>query len=168
MKPSPDFSFVPLDHPLNENTALSDVCNRSQVLMARLYGYDLDDTPLVTGLPGCPGEVFRAESTVMLSRSDSGATVVVLFEADSSSTVILGVVRSRRVEPEEAAPAAPVVAIRADEERIVLEASREIVLRCGAASITLTRAGKVTIQGNYVLSRSTGYNKITGAAVDIN
>jgi hypothetical protein len=50
----------------------------------------------------------------------------------------------------------------------VLSAEREIVLRCGAASITLTRAGKILINGSYILSRSTGYNKIKGAAVGIN
>ena len=42
------------------------------------------------------------------------------------------------------------------------------MLRCGDASITLTRAGKVLIKENYVLSRSRGCNKIKGAAVDIN
>ena len=50
----------------------------------------------------------------------------------------------------------------------MLTAEREIVLKCGEASITLTRAGKVLIKGTYVLSRSSGYNKIKGAAVDIN
>jgi hypothetical protein len=50
----------------------------------------------------------------------------------------------------------------------VIEAEREIILKCGEASITLTRAGKVIIRGNYILSRSTGYNKIKGAAIDIN
>jgi hypothetical protein len=49
-----------------------------------------------------------------------------------------------------------------------VSAEREIVLRCGDASITLTRAGKVIIKGRYVVSRSTGYNKIKGATVDIN
>jgi hypothetical protein len=43
-----------------------------------------------------------------------------------------------------------------------------VVLRCGDASITLTQAGKVIIRGNYIVSRSSGYNKIKGAAVDIN
>jgi hypothetical protein len=51
---------------------------------------------------------------------------------------------------------------------VVLTAEREMVLRCGEASITLTRAGKVIIKGAYIVSRSTGYNKIKGAAVDIN
>ena len=45
---------------------------------------------------------------------------------------------------------------------------RQDAARCGDASITLTRAGKVIIKGNYILSRSSGYNKIKGAAVDIN
>jgi hypothetical protein len=50
----------------------------------------------------------------------------------------------------------------------VLSAEREIVLHCGDASITLTRAGKVIIKGRYLISRSSGYNKVKGAAVEIN
>ena len=49
-----------------------------------------------------------------------------------------------------------------------MDAEREIVLRCGDSSITLTRAGKVIIKGKYILNRSSGYNKIKGAAVEIN
>jgi uncharacterized protein (DUF2345 family) len=64
--------------------------------------------------------------------------------------------------------AAPTLSVQADGERLVIAAEQEIVLRCGAASVTLTRAGKVLIKGAYVLSSSTGYNKIKGAAVDIN
>ena len=60
------------------------------------------------------------------------------------------------------------VRVQADDTRLVLTAEREIVLQCGEASITLTRAGKVIIRGTYVLSRSSGYNKIKGAAIDIN
>jgi hypothetical protein len=60
------------------------------------------------------------------------------------------------------------VAVQADGDRYEISAEREIVLRCGDSSITLTRAGKVIIKGNYILSRSTGYNKIKGAAIDIN
>lgn len=60
------------------------------------------------------------------------------------------------------------VKVEIDAERLFLTAEREIVLKCGEASLTLTHAGKVIIKGAYVLSRSTGYNKIKGAAVDIN
>ena len=58
--------------------------------------------------------------------------------------------------------------VRIDGERLVLQAEREIELRCGDASLVLTRAGKVILRGNYVVSRSRGVNKIKGAWVDIN
>ena len=53
-------------------------------------------------------------------------------------------------------------------DRLELVARREIVLRCGNASITLTRAGKIILRGTYVLSRSSGVNKIKGGSVQIN
>jgi hypothetical protein len=55
-----------------------------------------------------------------------------------------------------------------DGERLEFTASREMVFRCGEASITLTRAGKVLIQGCYLLSRSSGVNRIKGGSVQIN
>jgi hypothetical protein len=53
-------------------------------------------------------------------------------------------------------------------ERLELVAEKEIVLRVGDASITLTRAGKIILRGTYVLSRSSGVNKIKGGSVQIN
>ena len=50
----------------------------------------------------------------------------------------------------------------------MLTAEHEIVLRCGKASLTLTRAGKVLIRGTYLLSRSSGVNRIKGGSVQIN
>jgi hypothetical protein len=56
----------------------------------------------------------------------------------------------------------------ADGKRVTLTADKEIELRCGKASITLTRAGKVLIRGAYLLSRSSGVNRIKGGSVQIN
>jgi len=42
------------------------------------------------------------------------------------------------------------------------------VLRCGKASITLTREGKVLIHGSYISSRSTGVNRVKGGSVQLN
>jgi hypothetical protein len=58
--------------------------------------------------------------------------------------------------------------VSVDQKRICIEAQEEIVLRCGEASITLTQAGKVIIKGNYLLSRSSGANRIKGCTVRIN
>jgi hypothetical protein len=53
-------------------------------------------------------------------------------------------------------------------KRISFDADDEIVLKCGKASITLTKAGKVLIKGEYVLSHSSGENRIRGGSVSIN
>lgn len=55
-----------------------------------------------------------------------------------------------------------------DGKRIIFDAKEEIVLRCGKASITLTKAGKVLIKGAYLLSRSSGVNKIKGGSIQLN
>jgi len=55
-----------------------------------------------------------------------------------------------------------------DGQRISFDAENEIVLRCGKASITLTKAGKVMIKGDYVLSHSSGENRIRGGSISIN
>ena len=132
------------------------------------HGFDLDDQPLVSGIAQLPGELLRARTTVRLMRSMIGAGVVLLCEqGDPRRPIIVGVLQDQAPASEHA-DKRELVSIQADEDRFVVSAEREIVLRCGDASITLTRAGKVIIKGNYILSRSTGYNKIKGAAVDIN
>jgi hypothetical protein len=91
--------------------------------------------------------------------------VALLFEqGDPARPLIIG----RIQRPEEMKRPAQPVAAEVDGERIEFNAKREIVLRCGKASITLTRAGKILIRGAYVLSRSSGANRIKGGSVQIN
>ena len=51
---------------------------------------------------------------------------------------------------------------------LTFNADEQIVLRCGKASITLTKAGKIIIRGAYLLNRSSGVNRIKGGSVQIN
>ena len=51
---------------------------------------------------------------------------------------------------------------------MVLEGHDEIVLKCGDASITLKRDGKVLLRGAYVETQATGVNRIKGGSVKIN
>ena len=135
-------------------------------VFARLHGFDLQEQPLLSQLPGSPGQIVPARSTATLRRAMVGSEVLVVFiGGDLTQPVITGVLQTPAVA---AAAAEPGVAVQVDGERHLISAEREIVLRCGDASITLTRAGKVIIKGNYILSRSTGYNKIKGAAIDLN
>ncbi|WP_224368420.1 DUF6484 domain-containing protein [Hyalangium versicolor] len=55
-----------------------------------------------------------------------------------------------------------------DGERIILTGEKEIELRCGDASISLSRNGKIVIRGAYVETRAKGTNRIKGGAVQIN
>ena len=138
--------------------------------LAKFHNFDLDDCPIISELLQLPGEVLRARTTIKLTQTQIGAQVVVMFEnGDVRLPIIVGVLQQPKPFSQ-IAEAMPVqqVSVNADNDRFVVSAEREIVLRCGDASITLTRTGKVIIKGNYIVSRSTGYNKIKGAAVDIN
>ena len=100
-----------------------------------------------------------ALSTIRLVEEDLGARVVIAFEqGDGRYPIILGRLQE---------PAAPKIEdkLKVDGERVLIQAEREIELRCGEASIVLTRAGKILIRGNYVLTRSRGANKIKGSNI---
>jgi uncharacterized protein involved in type VI secretion and phage assembly len=117
---------------------------------------------------------MAARSTVPLDQSQVGRDVIIAFEiGDVQKPIVMGVLwqpadkPSVAPSPVRAANQSPFKTER-DGEQLILMAEREIVLRCGNASITLTRAGKVVIRGAYVLSRSSGANQVKGASVQIN
>jgi len=141
----------------------------SNVEVGQLSGFDLDDQPLLSGIESLRGEIVRGRSTVPLRRAHVGAHVVLVFErGDRRRPIVIGILQDCSVPGSDAPNQPDPVEIVADRDRLVVSAEREISLRCGKASITLTRAGKVVITGSYIVSRSTGYNRIKGAAVDIN
>jgi hypothetical protein len=138
-------------------------------LIATLVTFDVDDRPLIRYGQLLPGERVVARSAVRLQRSHLGADVVVLCECgDPRRPIVMGVLQDSIAPESPALQSQAPVTFRVDDDRCEITAERHIALRCGEASITLTRAGKVIIKGAYVLSRSSGYNKIKGAAVDIN
>lgn len=135
--------------------------------IAEFRGFDIDERPLVSSLPTHPGQILAARTTVSLAVAAVGDEVLVVFAGGHDDLpIVVGVLDPESRGGAVVNPAA--VRAQADGRRCVIEAEREIVLRCGDASITLTRAGKVLIEGRYVLSRSSGCNRIKGAAIDIN
>lgn len=150
------------------NATSSSVLMSGGAAIGRLHGFALDDSPIVADLEALPGQVIAARTTVSLRRQMIGSPVVILYEGGNPDLpIVVGVIQASPIANELALPS-QAIAVQADDERYEITAEREIVLRCGDSSITLTRAGKVIIKGTYILSRSTGYNKIKGAAVDIN
>jgi len=124
-------------------------------------------TPLVI-FPGQPGTTaLPARTIVDLHGAHIGRSVTLMFEgADPAKPIVMGVLREDAGWPLPDRPAQ--VEVDADGERLLVNAREQIVLRCGKASITLTKAGKVLIQGAYILSRSSGVNRIKGGSVQLN
>jgi len=155
--------------PSQENPSQENVALVTTPVVATLVEFDLEDRPVIRSDRLLAGELLKARATVALKRASLGTSVVVVCEnGDARLPIIIGVIESQARPPApELSPERRTV-IQADDVRYTVDAEREIVLRCGESSITLTRAGKVIIKGKYILSRSSGYNRIKGAAVDIN
>ena len=128
-----------------------------RAMIGLLWGLDEKGRPIVRL---ADGQLAPARSVVPLNSGIVGCEVVLLFEEGNlARPLIMGVLQTPRPEP---------VRTEIDGDKLVFTAEREIVLRCGEASITLTRAGKVLIRGTYVLSRSSGVNRVKGGSVQIN
>lgn len=125
-----------------------------------------------------------AVSTLNIGKKQVGRQAALLFaDGDPNRPVIMGLIHSplqEMLESYELTPmqvdtarhepqaALSVNDVTIDGKRIVFEGKEEIVLKCGEASITLTRAGKILIRGKYLLNRSTGVNRIMGGSVQVN
>ncbi|MBO9685066.1 MAG: hypothetical protein J7598_00510 [Mitsuaria chitosanitabida] len=128
---------------------------------------DQGATPMVID-PSLPlGSALRARSIVDLHADHIGTQVLLVFEGgDPAKPIVIGVLRGQEAWPLRERP--DQVQVDADGQRLVVSAQKEMVLRCGKASITLTRTGEVFIEGSYVSTRSTGVNRIRGGSVQLN
>jgi hypothetical protein len=159
-----------------------------EIIIGTVAGINSEGKPLVDFGQNPTGSPVAALSTVHVSRSEVSRQVALLFaDGDYRRPVIMGLIHSPLYailensaatfeSSEDAMPAGEAPAAsgdtsgvaRIDGDRVVLEGKNEIVLKCGDASITLTRSGKVIIRGKYLLSRSSGVNRIMGGSVQVN
>lgn len=151
-------------------SAPADAARIEGAVIGVLVGFtDCGATPLVT-IPGRrTSAALPARSTVDLHAVHVGRQAVVMFEdGELTRPIIIGCL-------EEAGARTPLntqggvdVEADVDGKRLLVTAKEEIVLRCGKASITLTKDGKVLVQGTYVSSCSSGAHRIRGGSVQIN
>jgi Domain of unknown function (DUF6484) len=138
-----------------------------EVVVGELIAFtDNGWSPMVV-FPGQPGSAaLHARSAVDLNASHIGRQVVLSFEnGDSMRPIVMGVLRA----PQPGLPEAPdSVEVQADGARVTVHAKESLVLQCGLASITLAKSGRITLRGSYVLSQSTGRNRMTGGSIELN
>jgi len=145
-----------------EDTDFEPIRRVSGVVIGLFVGFDGRGEPLID-YPGNPlGNCLRSRSVSILTKQDQGRQVALLFEdGDPCRPLIMGLIESSTSNQHQ-------VSANVDGETLRLTAKRQIVLQCGEASITLTRAGKVLIRGKYVLSRSSGINMVKGGIIRLN
>lgn len=128
------------------------------------------------------GDDKRTLVCQVLLTGDSGSAalaagdevLLALLPGPGSDGVVLGKVGFLDADPSLSPPTEQPEEDEREESRtikateIILEADRELVLRCGAGMIRVQRDGKVIIRGENVLSAARGVNRIKGGSVGIN
>ncbi len=161
-----------------------------EVVIGQLHGLSDKGEALVDFQQNGSDKPIPAMSTLAVNAGHVGRQVALLFtQGELNRPLIIGFIHSPLMEMIDdfelsAADSGQSEAIDAgleeehennlsakaivDGKRVVVEGSEEIVLKCGEASITLTKAGKIMIRGKYILNRSTGVNRILGGSVQVN
>lgn len=166
-----------------------------EIIIGELTGIDYVGRPLVNfaGLDALQSLV--AMTTQVVTRNHIGRQVALLFaNGESNQPVIVGLIHNPLSDilesfsipdsqenkdtpfPEVTKEYAQFAELSRDKEeqvvvdgkRVTIEGAEEITLKCGKASITLTKSGKILIRGTYLSNRSSGVNRILGGSVQIN
>jgi hypothetical protein len=151
---------------LSSLTAASLVALNSAHLGAQLaLGFEAGDTqrPIILGLI-----LSAAQPT-----ADSLAVVAPEFKAQSEATHQEDSASDTDHEADheadqEADDAAETLDLIVDGRHIVLQAEREIELRCGDAAIILSADGHIQLRGTYITSHASATQRILGGSINMN
>ncbi|WDD92048.1 DUF6484 domain-containing protein [Burkholderia sp. FERM BP-3421] len=108
--------------------------------------------------PGNPaGTPLAALCAAALDAAAVGRQAALLFQqADPLRPIVLGLIR-RSVEPAGALAGS-----------LAFQSAHDLSLRCGAASLSLSRDGRIVLRGSTIASYATGTQRLRGATVEIN
>ena len=131
------------------------------------------------GAPEIACDVLRAAPVAAGWLQVGNEVLVARGEGPGNSGVILGAIGPTAgfaavpdavpdAKVPEVSPPIPEDAPVIKHREIVIEAGDELTLRCGEASIRITRDGKIVIRGEHILSRAKGTQRIKGGSVAIN
>ena len=156
-----------LDQPAAPTRHADPVGRHQGIRVGTLVGLE-HGSPLISYADQPSSGALRALTIVDLQPADLGRRVVIDFEqGDPRRPIVIGLVRGRASD-RDGTPRPAEVEVEADGRRVTVAAREQLVLKCGAASITLTAAGKILVQGAYVSARSSGVLRLKGGCVQIN
>lgn len=164
-----------LSKPMAWRAPVQDSVQQSDRIEGIVIGKLTNPETIEVDYPGNPKTCsISAIATCSVKASDINREVALTFQdADPFKPIMLGFIHhsqnkqtNTELPTEKKSPIS--LDINMDGEQLIFSADKEIVLKCGKASITLTRAGKIILRGAYLLSRSSGVNRIKGGSVQIN
>ncbi len=166
-----------------------------EIIIGQLSGIDNVGRPLVTFADMTSSKPLFAMTTQEITSKHIGRQVALLFaNGERNQPVIVGLIHNPLADilenfsmadssensdtpfPEVSKEYARFAEMQRDREeqvivdgkKVTIEGAEEITLKCGKASITLTKSGKILIRGTYLSNRSSGVNRILGGSVQIN
>ncbi|HEX2956696.1 MAG TPA: DUF6484 domain-containing protein [Chitinispirillaceae bacterium] len=144
------------------------------IVVGKIIDIDEQSVPMVVFSGNVSDTAVQALSTIPVTLDDKSRDVALAFiNGDPNMPVIIGFMHvPAGIHATEKSltgkDGSNTVTVEKDGETVTISAEKEIVLKCGESSITLTRVGKVLLNGTYISSRSKGVNRMRGGSVLLN
>lgn len=168
-----------------ETDAAASVTESAQpgLLIGKLVSLNGQGNPMIAYDEKTRHHPVEALTTVALTMASIGQDVAISFAQNQGGTpIVMGVIRrvlddvlnlGASPAPAEADPISsesgkPKPEILVDGNKLEISAAEEITLRCGKASITLNKAGKILIKGEHMLNRTSGAYKVKSGSIQLN
>lgn len=174
--PHPKKSSGLLDTILS-NTTLADQTQKQSssdkingIVVGRVVSAAAKNAPMVEFPANVTGTPIQALATVPVEARDSGRDVAIAFvNGDPAKPVILGFMHVPADATQQTVNGSTkTIDVEKESETVTISAEKQLVLKCGESSITLTKAGKVLLNGAYISSRAKGVNRLRGGSVLLN
>jgi hypothetical protein len=154
---------------LRQRAACAAVPEPGRVIIGTLQAIPAGTEPGAAEVAGL-GSVAVTHSVVPLSAAHVGHGVA-LSVLEGGRALVLGLLweGATAVRPQaEGVPTSATLAVTVDGHREVIQAARELELRCGDACIVLTADGRIQLRGTYITSHASATQRLVGGSVHVN
>jgi len=161
------------------SSSSTSVPSSSGLLIGRIITLQENGNPLVAFDAETKNKPIEAFTVVPLVSSSVGKDVAISFAQNQGGMpIVMGVIRRMLDEVLDDAPkesdqkalnagiVKPEVIV--DGNKLELSAPEEVTIRCGEASITLNKSGKILIKGEHMLNRISGAYKVKSGSIELN
>jgi len=161
----------------------NELTRQGSLLVGKVVSINDHGNPMIAYDEITLNQPAEALTTVPLNRDAIGKDIAISFAQNNGGmAIVMGVIRRPlddvlALQSEQAdevinsaqtdeSTGKPEIIV--DGNKLEISASEEITLRCGKASITLNKNGKILIKGEHMLNRTSGSYKIKSGSIQLN